>query len=58
VTVNGKRVKTRKGKRVKATVDLRGLPKGIARVSVTVRTAKGRTLRSARTYRTCVPKKR
>jgi ABC-2 type transport system ATP-binding protein len=58
VSVNGKRVRTLKGKRVTAKVDLRGLPKGIARVTVVVRTAKGKTLRSARTYRTCVPKKK
>jgi ABC-2 type transport system ATP-binding protein len=58
VTVNGKRVKTLRGKRVRARIDLRGLPKGTARVMVTVRTKKGRTLRSARTYRTCTPKKK
>jgi ABC-2 type transport system ATP-binding protein len=56
VTVNGKRVKVVRGKRLRARIDLRGLPKGTARVMITVRTAKGRTLRSARTYRTCVPK--
>lgn len=57
VTVDGKRVKVRRGKRLSARIDLRGLPKGTARVMVTVRTSKGRTLRSARTYRTCAPKK-
>lgn len=59
VRVNGKRVKVvraRGGKRLASKVVLRGLPKGTFRVTVTVRTAKGRTLRSARTYRTCVPK--
>ncbi|HWT93305.1 MAG TPA: alpha/beta fold hydrolase [Solirubrobacteraceae bacterium] len=58
VRVNGKRVKVlraRAGKRLSSKVVLRGLPKGTFRVTVTVRTAKGRTLRSARTYRTCVP---
>jgi hypothetical protein len=58
VTVNGKRVKVRRGKRYTARVDLRGLPRGTARVAITVRTTKGRTLRSARTYRTCTPKKK
>ena len=58
VTVNGKRVKAVRGKRVRARIDLRGLPKGTVRVAITVRTAKGRTLRSARTYRTCAPRKR
>lgn len=56
VTVNGKRVKVVRGRRLRAPVDLRGLPKGTVRVAVTVRTRKGRTLRSTRTYRTCVPK--
>ena len=58
VTVNGKRVKVRRGKRLSARVDLRGMPKGTVRVMITVRTTKGRTLRSARTYRTCVPRKK
>lgn len=58
VTVNGKRVKTVRGKRLRAAIDLRGLPAGTVRVLVTARTRKGRTLRSARTYRTCASKKR
>jgi ABC-2 type transport system ATP-binding protein len=58
VTVNGKRVKVLTGKRLTAKINLRGLPKGTARVMVVVRTKKGRTLRSARTYRTCTAKKR
>jgi hypothetical protein len=58
VTVNGKRVKTLRGKRLKAPVDLRGLPKGTFRVVITARTVRGRTLRSARTYRTCVAKRK
>ncbi|HEX8105592.1 MAG TPA: CocE/NonD family hydrolase C-terminal non-catalytic domain-containing protein, partial [Solirubrobacteraceae bacterium] len=59
VTVNGKRVKVVRGKRrLRAPVDLRGLPKGTYRVMVTLRTARGRTLRSVRTYHTCVPGKK
>ena len=58
VTVNGKRVRIARGKRLRAPVNLKGLPKGTVRVVVTVRTRKGRTLRSARTYRTCTPKRR
>ena len=58
VVVNGKRVKTIRGKRLKAPVDLRGLPKGTFRVTVTARTRKGRTLRSTRTYLTCVVRSR
>ena len=56
VTVNGKRVRVLRGKRLRAKVTLAGLPRGTFRVLVTVRTRKGRTLRSARTYRTCVPR--
>jgi plastocyanin len=54
VTVNGKAVavSSRDG-RFTAPVDLRGLPKGSYRVSITARTAKGTTLRGARVYRTC-----
>jgi len=58
VTVNGKRVKVVRGKRLRAPANLRGLPKGAFRVTVTVRTVRGRTFRSARTYHTCTPKKR
>jgi hypothetical protein len=54
VTVNGKRAKVLSGKRLRAPVDLRGLPKGTFRVTVTARTTRGRVLRSARTYHTCV----
>jgi hypothetical protein len=58
VLVNGKRATVVRGTRLRAPIDLRGLPKRTVRVTVTVRTAKGRTLRSARTYHTCVAKKR
>jgi len=61
VRINGRRVKrvrSRGGKRIRTKIDLRGLPKGTVRVTVTIRTARGRTLRSARTYRTCVRRKR
>jgi predicted acyl esterase len=61
VTVNGKRAKvlraSKRTGRLRASIVLKGLPKGTVRVRVTVRTVKGRTLRSARTYRTCVPKR-
>ncbi len=56
VTVNGKRLRTVRGTRL-TRVDLRGLPKGTVRVVLTARTAKGRVLRSARTYRTCTKKR-
>src|SRR3954470_6461756 len=58
VVVNGKRVKVLRGARLRAPVDLRGLPKGTFRVTVTGRNARGRIVRSARSYRTCVAKKK
>ena len=55
VYVNGKRVKVVRGRRLRARVDLRGLPKGTVRVRIVQRTSRGRTVRSTRTYHTCVP---
>ena len=56
VSVNGKRKKTSDGS--KATVDLRGLPKGRVTVKIEVRTADGRSVKQTRKYRTCAPKRR
>jgi hypothetical protein len=53
VTVNGKRVAVRHGKRLTARINIKGLPKGAARIAITLKTAKHRTLRSARTFHTC-----
>ena len=58
VFVNGKRVKTLRGKRVRSRVDLRGLAKGTYTVRVVVRTTSGRRIVSTRRYRTCVPSAR
>jgi predicted acyl esterase len=57
VTVNGRRARVLRGRRLRARIDLRGLPRGTFRVAITVRTARGRTLRSARTYHTCAPRR-
>jgi ABC-2 type transport system ATP-binding protein len=58
VTVDGRRVRVvRRGGRSRARIDLRGLPRGTVRVMVTGRTRTGRTVRSARTYRTCTSRK-
>ncbi|MEA2480189.1 MAG: type transport system ATP-binding protein, partial [Thermoleophilaceae bacterium] len=54
VTVAGKRVRVRKGR---ATVDLRGKPKGTVKVKVTAK-RKGRTVRETRVYKTCAPRTR
>ena len=58
VLVNGKAVKVRKvSGRFKATVDLRGLPKGRFTVKITITTSTGRKLKGQRAYRTCAPRK-
>jgi hypothetical protein len=46
-------VRALRGRRLRAPVDLRGLPKGVARVVIVARTTKGRTLVQTRRYRTC-----
>lgn len=56
VFVNGKRVRVLRGKRIRARVNLRGLPKGRYTVRVVVRTTLGRRIVSKRRYRTCIPK--
>jgi PKD repeat protein len=58
VLVNGKRVKTLRGKRLKAPVNLTGLPKGRFKVKVIGRTRNGRTVSEQRRYRTCAKKRR
>ncbi len=58
VKLNGKTAATRKGARLTAPIDLRGLPKGKVNVSITIKLADGRTIRGSRTYRTCAPKRR
>jgi uncharacterized delta-60 repeat protein len=58
VKVNGKQVKVVKGSRLRAAIDLRGLPKGKATISIVVRLAGGKKpLTGTRVYRTCVPKR-
>jgi hypothetical protein len=58
VRVNGRQVRAVRGRRLTAAVDLRGLPRGRFRVSITVRTSAGRRITAARRYRTCTPKRR
>jgi hypothetical protein len=57
VLVNGKKVKVVRGRRLTAPVKLTGLPKGQFKVQVVSKTAKGKTVKDTRTYRTCEPKK-
>jgi hypothetical protein len=48
----------RRGGRLTATVDLRGLPRGRFTVRIVATTVSQRTLRASRRYRTCAPKRR
>lgn len=58
VKVEGKRVKVRvRGRRLTARVNLAGLRKGAAKVSVVARTTSGRVVRETRTYRTCTKRR-
>src|SRR6185503_2809371 len=56
VYVNARRVRTIRGRQLRARVDLRGLPKRRVVVRVVGRTRGGRRLVSQRTYRTCTPR--
>jgi len=58
VYVNGRRVRTLRGKRLRAPVDLRGLPKGRFTVKVIGVTRRGKRATETRRYHTCVPKPR
>ncbi len=55
VYVNGKRVRVVRGKRLRARINLRGLPKGRYTVRVVVVTSTGRRITERRRYRTCSP---
>ncbi|HEX8084225.1 MAG TPA: DUF6351 family protein [Solirubrobacteraceae bacterium] len=58
VTYAGKRAKVVRGKRLRARIDLRGLPKGRVVVRIVGRTKSGRVVRQKRVYRPCATKKR
>ena len=53
VTVAGRRVPVRGARKLRAIVDLRGMPKGVVKVRIEIRTAAGTTLRGVRKYHTC-----
>ena len=55
VYVNGKRVRVLRGRRLRARVNLRGLPKGRYTVRVVAVTTTGRRVTEKRRYRTCRP---
>lgn len=58
VYVNGKRVRLLRGSRLKARIDLRGLPRRRYTVRVVVTTSRGATITERRRYRTCIPSSR
>ena len=59
VLVNSKAVTVKKAKRrFTADVDLRGMPKGKFTVAIKITTKDDRTLKGARTYRTCTKKRK
>jgi hypothetical protein len=57
VRVNGKKVRVVRGKRLRAAVRLRGLPKGRFSIRITVRLANGKRITGVRRYHTCIPKR-
>jgi hypothetical protein len=56
VRVNNTKVKVVRGKRLRAPVRLRGLPKGRFKVKITIRLKNGKKLTGTRTYHTCIPR--
>ena len=56
VRVNNKKVKVVRGKRLRAPVRLRGLPKGRFTVRITVRLTNGKKITGKRVYNTCIPR--
>jgi len=58
VFVNGRRTRVLRGRRLRAPVDLRGLPRGRFVVRVAAVTRRGRRLTERRSYRTCTRRRR
>ncbi len=58
VYLNGKRIEVRKGERLTAPINLKGLPKGRYTVKIVAKTVLGKTIQGKRKYRTCAKKKR
>ena len=53
VTVNGDRVAVRRGRRLTAPVDLRGMPEARVKVNIRLVTYDGRVISGRRVYHTC-----
>jgi hypothetical protein len=58
ITVDGKRPKVVTGAKLRAPVELRGLPRGRYPVKVAVKLGDGRSFTLSRRYRTCAPSNR
>jgi hypothetical protein len=58
VKVNGRTAAVRRGRRLRSSIDLRGLPRGRIVVRIIARTNRGRRLVSTRAYLTCTPRRR
>jgi hypothetical protein len=58
VYVTGRKVRVIRGRRLRAPVNLRGLPKGTFTVRIVATRTNGRRITGRRTYHTCVPKRR
>jgi hypothetical protein len=58
IFLNSKQVVARRGSRVTAPIDLRGLPKGRFTVRIVVVTVTGEVIAGTRKYRTCTKKRR
>ncbi len=58
VFLNGKRIQVRRGERLTAPINLKGLPKGRYTVKIVAKTVLGKTIQGKRKYRTCAKKRR
>jgi Tol biopolymer transport system component len=58
VQIKGKKPLTVRGSKLRAPIDLRGLPKGKFTVTITITLKDGSIVKEKRTYKTCAPKKR
>ncbi len=56
VTIDGKRAKVTRGKRIQAKIDLKGKPKKIVVVKIVVTKSGGKKTTTERRYRTCTKK--
>jgi len=58
VFVNGRSVEVRRGERLTAPINLRGLPRGRYTVKIVAKTVLGKTIQGKRRYRTCAQRRR